>query len=85
MTQSSAILRYVGKLTGLYPEDPLLAAQVDEVDQVRYEPTLRYIATFCVLVTMFVWSLRLLQCAVRFPCGSMTAAAHFGSVGVSMC
>ena len=38
VTQSSAILRYVGRMTGLYPEDPLLAAQVDEVDQVRQLP-----------------------------------------------
>merc|ERR1712065_84472 len=29
--QSNAILRYVGKLTGLYPEDPLEALLVDEL------------------------------------------------------
>eukprot|EP00931_Biecheleriopsis_adriatica_P088884 TRINITY_DN63110_c0_g1_i1.p1 TRINITY_DN63110_c0_g1~~TRINITY_DN63110_c0_g1_i1.p1 ORF type:complete len:229 (-),score=59.64 TRINITY_DN63110_c0_g1_i1:106-792(-) len=29
LTQSAAILRYVGKQAGLYPEDPVLAAQVD--------------------------------------------------------
>eukprot|EP00177_Eucheuma_denticulatum_P006469 GFKZ01011783.1.p2 GENE.GFKZ01011783.1~~GFKZ01011783.1.p2 ORF type:complete len:211 (+),score=32.93 GFKZ01011783.1:394-1026(+) len=29
--QSNAILRYCGKLAGLYPSDPLLALQVDEI------------------------------------------------------
>lgn len=31
MTQSQAILRYVGKLAGLYPDDSILAAKVDEL------------------------------------------------------
>jgi glutathione S-transferase len=31
ITQSDAITRYVGKLTGLYPEDPLQALLCDEV------------------------------------------------------
>jgi glutathione S-transferase len=31
ITQSFAMLRYVGRLTGLYPEDPVLAMQIDEV------------------------------------------------------
>ena len=31
VTQSSAILRYVGKLTGHYPEDPLTALKVRPV------------------------------------------------------
>ncbi|CAM9426109.1 unnamed protein product, partial [Choristocarpus tenellus] len=29
--QSSALLRYAGKLSGLYPEDPLKAMKVDEL------------------------------------------------------
>jgi glutathione S-transferase len=29
--QSRALLRYVGKLTGTYPEDPLVALKVDSV------------------------------------------------------
>jgi glutathione S-transferase len=29
-SQSMAILRYVGKITGLYPEDPIEALRVDE-------------------------------------------------------
>lgn len=29
--QSYSLLRYVGKLTGLYPEDPLAALKVDEI------------------------------------------------------
>lgn len=37
VTQSSAILRYVGKLTGLYPTDPLLALKVDELDMMVEE------------------------------------------------
>ena len=31
VTQSFAMLRYVGRLSGLFPEDPALALQVDEV------------------------------------------------------
>lgn len=31
MVQSGAILRYLAKITGLYPEDPLEAAKVDSV------------------------------------------------------
>eukprot|EP01047_Picozoa_sp_COSAG01_P050691 COSAG01_NODE_5152_length_4451_cov_13.224724_3_plen_85_part_00 len=41
MTQSSAILRYVGKLTGLYPADPLAALVVDEVDMMVEEVAMR--------------------------------------------
>ena len=29
--QSSAIMRYIGKATGLYPEDPVVAALVDSI------------------------------------------------------
>jgi len=31
LSQSQAILRYAGRLTGMYPDDDLLAAKVDEV------------------------------------------------------
>lgn len=31
LVQSAAILRYLGKLSGLYPEDPLVAAKVDAI------------------------------------------------------
>ena len=31
MAQSNTILRYIGKLTKLYPEDPLQSARVDEL------------------------------------------------------
>ena len=31
VTQSFAMLRYVGRLSGLYPDDPLLALHIDEV------------------------------------------------------
>ena len=31
LVQSAAIMRYLGKLSGLYPSDPLLAAKVDAV------------------------------------------------------
>eukprot|EP00904_Undaria_pinnatifida_P011749 jgi/Undpi1/7704/HiC_scaffold_23.g10177.m1 len=30
-TQSTALLRYAGKLGGMYPEDPLEGLQVDEI------------------------------------------------------
>ncbi|CAN0494639.1 unnamed protein product [Scytosiphon promiscuus] len=30
-TQSTALLRYAGKLGGTYPEDPLEALKVDEI------------------------------------------------------
>ncbi|CAN0544128.1 unnamed protein product [Laminaria digitata] len=30
-TQSTALLRYAGKLGGLYPEDPLASLKVDEI------------------------------------------------------
>ena len=43
VTQSSAILRYVGKLTGLYPADPLAALLVDEVDMMVEEVAMRTI------------------------------------------
>ena len=41
VTQSSAILRYVGKLTGHYPEDPLTALKVDEMDMMVEEVAMR--------------------------------------------
>jgi glutathione S-transferase len=41
VTQSSAILRYIGKLTGHYPTDPLLALKVDEMDQMVEELAMR--------------------------------------------
>lgn len=41
VTQSSAILRYVGKLTGHYPTDPLLALKVDEMDMMVEELAMR--------------------------------------------
>lgn len=41
VTQSSAILRYIGKLTGHYPEDPLLALKVDEMDMMVEELAMR--------------------------------------------
>ena len=31
MSQSTAILRFAGKLSGLYPEDPVRALKVDEI------------------------------------------------------
>jgi glutathione S-transferase len=31
LVQTSAIMRYLGKLSGLYPNDPILAAQVDAI------------------------------------------------------
>ena len=41
VTQSSAILRYIGKLTGHYPGDPLLALKVDEMDMMVEELAMR--------------------------------------------
>mmetsp|Transcript_15633 Transcript_15633/g.28045 ORF Transcript_15633/g.28045 Transcript_15633/m.28045 type:complete len:215 (+) Transcript_15633:91-735(+) len=38
LAQSTAILRYVGKITGLYPEDPILAAKVDSYMDLVEEP-----------------------------------------------
>lgn len=43
VTQSSAILRYVGKITGFYPADSLLALQVDEIDMIVEEVAMRTI------------------------------------------
>ncbi len=40
LTQSNSILRYVGKLAGLYPSDPVLAAFVDEVLDACEESTI---------------------------------------------
>lgn len=31
LTQSAAIMRYLGKLSGAYPDDPLKAALVDAI------------------------------------------------------
>eukprot|EP01051_Picozoa_sp_SAG22_P005734 SAG22_NODE_350_length_11853_cov_3.693211_10_plen_180_part_00 len=41
ITQSSAILRFVGKITGLYPEDALEALRVDEMDAMVEEVAMR--------------------------------------------
>ena len=32
ISQAPAVLRYVGKLTGLYPSDAAIAARVDELE-----------------------------------------------------
>ena len=49
LTQSGAILRYAGILAGLYPsEDPLLAAQVDQVLAVIYDLAVAMRPTYAV-------------------------------------
>jgi len=46
VTQSNAINRYIGKLTGLYPEDPIQALLCDEVLDVAEELTAKLAETF---------------------------------------
>ncbi len=46
ITQSDAITRYVGKLTGLYPEDPLQALLCDEVMSALEDLNIKLVATF---------------------------------------
>ena len=46
VTQSDAILRYAGKLAGLYPTDPLQALLCDEVAYVVEEASVRIGPTF---------------------------------------
>lgn len=46
ITQSNAINRYVGRLTGLYPDDPLEALRCDEVMDAVEDVTTRLVATF---------------------------------------
>ena len=46
VTQSDAILRYAGKLAGLYPSDPLQALLCDEVAYVVEEASVRIGPTF---------------------------------------
>ena len=56
VTQSSAILRYVGKLTGLYPVDPLLALQVDEIDMMVEEVAMQLMTLLALVdLVMFVF------------------------------
>lgn len=40
--QSGAIIRYVGKLAGLYPEDPVAALRVDMVIDTMEELCVEY-------------------------------------------
>jgi glutathione S-transferase len=42
--QSNAILRYVGKLAKLYPEDPVLALRADMVKRERKRERVRVFA-----------------------------------------
>ncbi|MGP8307713.1 glutathione S-transferase family protein [Vibrio sp. YIC-376] len=46
VSQSNAINRYVGKLTGLYPEDPIQALLCDEVLDAAEELTAKLAETF---------------------------------------
>lgn len=46
LSQSNTINRYVGKLSGLYPDDPLEAARCDEVMDAVEDVAVRVIATF---------------------------------------
>jgi glutathione S-transferase len=46
ITQSDAITRYVGKLTGLYPEDNLQALLCDEVMGALEDLNIKLVATF---------------------------------------
>lgn len=46
ITQSNAINRFVGKLAGLYPTDPLEAARCDEVMDAVEDVVTRVVATF---------------------------------------
>lgn len=46
LTQSNTLNRYVGQLTGLYPEDPLEAARCDEPMDAIEDIVARVVATF---------------------------------------
>jgi len=46
ITQSNAILRYVGKLTNLYPSDELEALYCDEIMDAAEDLTDKFVATF---------------------------------------
>jgi glutathione S-transferase len=46
ITQSDAITRYVGKLAGLYPEDPMQALLCDEIMGALEDLTIKIAATF---------------------------------------
>jgi len=46
ITQSNALSRYVGRLTGLYPADPLEAARCDEVMDVVEDILSKIVVTF---------------------------------------
>ena len=46
LCHSNAILRYAGRLAGLYPDDPLQAAQCDQVLDTVEEILTRIVATF---------------------------------------
>jgi glutathione S-transferase len=46
LSQSCAITRYVGRLTGLYPEDAWEAARCDEIMETVEELTAKLVATF---------------------------------------
>ncbi|MGI9132819.1 MAG: glutathione S-transferase N-terminal domain-containing protein, partial [Rhodoferax sp.] len=46
VTQSGAITRYIGKLTGLYPQDPLQALLCDEVMEALEDASNKMGATF---------------------------------------
>lgn len=46
ITQSNAINRFIGRLTGLYPEDPLQAARCDEISGAVEDIVTRVAATF---------------------------------------
>jgi len=51
ITQSNAINRYVGKLTGLYPEDPYQALLCDEIMDAMEDLTTKVVATFSIKET----------------------------------
>ena len=46
ITQSNSINRFVGRLTGLYPDDPLLALRCDEVMDATEDVIVQVVPTF---------------------------------------
>jgi glutathione S-transferase len=46
VTQSNSINRFVGRLTGMYPEDPLLALRCDEVMDAVEDVVVKVVPTF---------------------------------------
>ena len=46
ITQSSAILRYAGRLTGMYPDDAIEALRCDEIIDAIEDMTMQLVATF---------------------------------------